>query len=74
MWIPVLMLTVLLAIGCAEAKYEKYGKSMREAEKDLWSCEDKILAEHQGLRNETAQQKQQFLDDCMKEKGYRPKQ
>jgi len=72
-WFNLLAMLLLLS-GCAETQYEKGGKSVRETEKDLWACEEKILADHHGLRNETAQQKQAYLDECMRDKGYRLKQ
>ena len=64
------LIVLVVFLGCAEIKYDQEGKSVKETEQDFFGCEDKILAEHEGLRKETAKEKQALLDDCMKEKGY----
>ena len=68
------LLLLFLATGCAEVKYHQDGKSIKETEQDYFACEDKILKEHEGLRKETAKEKQTLLDECMKERGYQYKQ
>lgn len=69
-WMAYLFVVVSL-VGCAESRYAQEGKKAMEAEQDTFQCEDKILAEHQGLRNMSATEKQQLMDDCMRAKGYR---
>ena len=62
-----------LLFGCAASNYYHESKSGKETEQDLFVCENKILAEHSGLSGETSKQKQELLDDCMKDKGYQVK-
>jgi len=69
----IVLLSVLFVLGCAESRYAQEGKSAIDTEKDTHQCEDKILMEHQGLRDTTAVQRQTYLDDCMASKGYRLK-
>ena len=66
----IVSLVILLTVGCVESRYTQEGKRAMEAEQDVLRCEDKILKEHQGLVNTTADERQKLRDDCMKEKGY----
>ena len=67
-----LVLLSLLA-GCSGMNYQQEGKSASATEQDILVCEDKILAEHDGLRHATAKEKEAWMDHCMKERGYRLK-
>jgi hypothetical protein len=66
-----ILLVVLCLAGCAESRYVHERKSIKNTEYDLFVCEDTILKEHQGLRALSAREKQQLLDECMIENGYR---
>ena len=67
------LIAIVLLGGCAETRYAQEGKTVRDAEQDVFACEDKVLAENQGLRNLNEREKQDLMDECMKSKGYSTK-
>ncbi len=68
-YLALLSLLVIL-IGCVASRYTHEGKKSFQIEKESLLCEDKLLKEHEQLRNITAAERQALMDDCMKEKGY----
>jgi hypothetical protein len=72
-WIMILSVMVIV-VGCAESRYLQGGKPLKERERDMFQCEDKVLAEHKGGKGLSVKEKQDLLDDCMKAKGYQVRQ
>ena len=66
----ILLMSVLFLNGCAVAKWKQEGKTLTDAEQDVFVCENTILVEHGGLGSLTDEEMDMLLDKCMKENGY----
>ncbi len=67
--VTVLISLILLSSGCAQYWYQE-GKTFEQCQKDRDMCFGE-LQKRSDLRNPTAQYEIEYMDNCMKEKGYR---
>ena len=70
MRLMLVMFTMLVLMACTEARYLKEGKTLKQAEQDLFACENQILVENKGSRNLSDKQIDRLMGECMKSKGY----